>query len=446
VPFDPFPPLRTDNPIVLQIADFARLPDIAGRAARMMHMVSEPGTARLFVSDMNGHLYAISRDGRSVGEYLDLPDPRWNVELERRGREQGLQNFAFHPQFGQQGTPGYGKFYTYADSHNVAHKADFVPLGPRVSHDTVVLEWTANTPGAARYDGGPPRELLRVRQPFANHNAGGMSFNPTARPGSEDFGLLYIGLADGGGASDPMRMAQNPQQIFGKIIRIDPLGSNSANRRYGIPGSNPWAADNDPDTLGEVYAYGLRNPQQIGWDTRTGDLLVADIGQSLVEGVSRVPPGSNHGWNDWEGSYRFVSRSEIVLENARSDLAVTYPFVEFDHADPLFTGLVAVTGVIAYRHAAVSQLTDQVIFGDIVSGEVFSVGADEARQGGADGIRRIMFEDGGTQKNLLTLMQESAASAGRPIPGRADLRMAAGPSGEIFLMNRGDGTIRVITP
>ena len=85
-----------------------------------------------------------------------------------------------------------------------------------------MLEWTAKTPGAATYDGGAPRELFRLRQPFANHNAGHMAFDPLVAAGSPDFGLLYIGVADGGSGGDPMRLGQNLGSAFGKILRIDP--------------------------------------------------------------------------------------------------------------------------------------------------------------------------------------------------------------------------------
>ena len=138
---------------------------------------------------------------------------------------------------------------------------------PTSTHDTVLLEWTAKTPGAATYDGGPPRELIRLRQPFQNHNAGHLAFNPTAAPGSADFGLLYIGVADGGSGGDPMQLAQNLGSAFGKILRIDPLGT-SAGQEIRHPAGNPFVKT--PGALPEIYAYGVRNPQRFGWDSRNG--------------------------------------------------------------------------------------------------------------------------------------------------------------------------------
>ena len=202
---------------------------------------------------MRGPLYSVSYDGASVRLYVDINDPKWGVGVQSGGRERGFQSFAFHPQFGEAGAPGFGKFYTYTDTTNQTPPADFTTANPATTHDTVLLEWTAKTPGAATYDGGLPRELLRLRQPFANHNAGQLAFHPLAKPGSPEFGLLYMGVADGGSGGDPMRLAQNVASAFGKIFRIDPLGSNSRNKKYGIPPGNPLA-DRQGRAAGDLRA------------------------------------------------------------------------------------------------------------------------------------------------------------------------------------------------
>src|SRR5512132_3832580 len=195
---DPFPKPIADNgePLRANVVEFAAVPDVGGEAARMMVLVNEPGTRRLFVNDMRGSLYTVSYDGKTVTPYVDINASQWSVNVQSQGRERGFQSFALHPQFGQPGTRGYGKFYTYTDSSNMQPKPDFVPPGGTNTHDTVLFEWTAKNPAAAAYDGGPPRELLRVRQPFANHNAGLSAFNPLATQGSADYGLLYFTLAD----------------------------------------------------------------------------------------------------------------------------------------------------------------------------------------------------------------------------------------------------------
>ena len=194
---DPFPQpiVSNEGVITVTLREFASLPDIDNVPARMMTLVEEPSTRRLFVSDMRGVLYTVSPDGRTAAPYLDLRDAKWGIAVQSQGRERGMQSFTLHPQFAQAGTPGFGKLYTYTDVSNQTPVPDFTTPNANTTHDTVLLEWTAKTPGAAAYDGGAPRELIRLRQPFANHNGGAITFNSTARPGTADFGMLYVGVA-----------------------------------------------------------------------------------------------------------------------------------------------------------------------------------------------------------------------------------------------------------
>ena len=286
---DPFPdPIPAEEgAIKVNFVEFATLPDVGANAARPMLMSYEAGTRRLFVNDMHGALYSVSLDGRTVTPYLDHRDPRWNIAVQFQNFERGFQSFAFHPDFNRGGAPGYGKIYTYTDTSNVTPPPDWKPAneGAKVAHHAVLLEWTAKNPSGPTYDGEAPRELMRWHRPFVNHNGGQLAFNPTARRGSADYGLLYAGNADGGSGGDPMNMAQNLGSSFGKILRIDPLGRNSTNGKYGIPKDNPFANDNDANTLGEIYAYGARNPQRFAWDSKTGIMYMADIGQGIAEEV-----------------------------------------------------------------------------------------------------------------------------------------------------------------
>lgn len=409
----------------------------------MMVLVDEPGTRRLFVNGMRGQLFSVSYDGKTVTPYLDLNDPNWGMPVQFNGSERGFQSFAFHPQFGRPGTPGFGKFYSYYDTPNMTPKADFVPLGNGHTHDLVLLEWTAKDPKGAAYDGGAPRELFRVAEPFPNHNGGQLSFNPLATPGNSEFGLLYIGLADGGSGGDPYNHAQNLKSAFGKILRIDPLGRNSANGQYGIPASNPFAKQ--ADALGEIYAYGVRNPQRFSWDSKNGNMFLADIGQNLVEEIDRVTAGANLGWNIWEASFKYFGR-EVSIEDPRSDPKVTFPIAEFDHTDPLFpSGRAAVTGIYVYRQNVIKQLTGLLLFGDNPSGEIFGVSADKLPTGGQD-FRRMLFNDKGEAKTLLQLIKDKNTQQGKTPAQRADMRMAVGPNGQIFVLNKRDGTIRALVP
>ena len=447
-PEDPFPTpiVVTEDVIRVSFEEFAPLPDIDGVPARMMLLADEPGTRRMFVNDMRGPFYSVSYDGEAVVEYLDLRAPRWGLSVQSDSRERGFQSFAFHPQFNQPGTRGFGKFYTLLDTSNTAPASDFVPGGGDNTHDTILLEWTAGNPAAAVYDGGSPRELLRFEQPFRNHNAGLISFNPLALPGDSEFGLLYMSFADGGSGGDPLNLAQNRAVPYGKILRIDPLGSNSANGEYGIPASNPLANDGNADTLDEIYAWGLRNPQRYSWDPANGNLFVADIGQGIVEEISLVRPGTNLGWNQWEGSFAFADRRSVHLENPRGDYEVTYPVVEYGHVDPLLPPRSSVTVGPVYRQSAIPQLQNLLLFGDIPSGEVFYIHADNLPDGGQDALRRILFHHNGTDKTLLQLIQEKNAEQGREPVMRADLRFGVGPQGQVFLLNKGDGVVRLLVP
>ena len=443
---DPFPvPIETGAGVIrVDYREFATIPDVGGQPARPMLLIDEPGSGRLFVNDMRGPLYAMSRDGRTVSEYLNIDDPAWGRRVQSSGRERGFQSFAFHPQFAEEGAPGFGKLYTWSDVADTAPAPDFAPGGGGDTHDTVLLEWTARTPRAATYDGGPPREILRLQQPFGNHNGGQIAFNPFARSGDAEYGLLYIGNADGGSAGDPLRLAQNLAKPYGKILRIDPLGSDAANGRYGIPAGNPFVAR--AGALGEIWALGVRNPQRFGWDRANGNLFVADIGQNTVEELSLARPGGNLGWSVWEGSFRYAGRAGVDTAGARGDAALSFPVAEFDHRDPLLQTRSAATGVVVYRGSAIPQLAGRVLFGDMVSGEVFHVPADDLPAGGQAPIRRVLLNHRGEAKTLLALIREKNAEQGRQPAGRADLRFGSGPGDQVFLLNKQDGVVRVLVP
>ena len=440
---DPFPQpiVATQDVVRVNFVEYAQLP-VEGGAPRMMLLTGEPGGRRLFVNDMRGPLYSIADAGKTVTLYLNINDPKWNVSVQSQGSERGFQSFAFHPQFNQAGSRGFGKFYTYTDTTNMMPTPDFTPSGGNNTHGTVLLEWTAKTPGAATYDGAAPRELIRLRQPFANHNAGHLAFIPLTAPNGPDYGLLYMGVADGGSGGDPLEMSQNLASAFGKVFRIDPLGNNSANKKYGIPAANPFVDDNNPNTLGEIYASGVRNPQRFGWDSRNGAMYLADIGQNIVEEVSLVTAGANLGWNDWEGSFRFISRQEVSLENRRGDSKMTYPVVEYGQLDPLLQNSSAATGVVVYRGNQIPELANLGLFGDNPSGEIFYFNADKLPGGGQDAIRRVMLNHNGTAKTLLQLISEKRQSLGRNAAMRADLRFGTGQDNRVFLLNKQDNTIR----
>jgi glucose/arabinose dehydrogenase len=446
---DPFPepiPL-SEGVIEVDYEEFASIPDLDGIPARMMLILEQPGTGRFFVNEMRGPLYAVSHDGRKVGAYLDLNDPKWDLRIPQRGREKGFQSFAFHPQFAEPGAAGYGRFYTWTNTEDTTRAKDFDP-GALQFHtsDLVLLEWTVRDPRAAIYDGGPPRELMRFFQPDNIHNGGRIAFNPLARLGDEDYGLLYMGVGDGGPWEDPFHQAQDLSKGHGKIFRIDPLGSNSANGRYGVPASNPFASDGDPSTLGEIWAYGLRNPQNFAWDSRTGRMFCTDIGQDTIEEVSLVTRGANLGWSKWEGSFPYGGREGVAKGPIRADPTVTYPVVEYSQFDPLLQSASSATGLVVYRDGPIAQLRDKLLFGDLPSGEIFWVSADELPQGGQSAMRRVLLNDHGHARTLLQVIQGRNAEQGKPRATRADLRLQPAPDGLVFVLNKNDGTIRRLVP
>jgi len=436
---DPFPNPIGDSwaPLVVDYTEFARIPGVGGGPPLMTNITVEPGTQRIFVNDMNGPISSISYDGRTVRQYVNTNDPRWGYAVQTQGQERGLQSFAFHPQFAQQGSPGYGKFYTWVDIVDTAPTPDFTPSGGGDTHDTVLLEWTASDAAAAAYDGGAPRELVRIQQPYANHNAGQLAFNPTAAAGNPDYGKLYVGVADGGSGGDPHNMAQNLRSIFGKILRIDPLGTNSRNGKYGIPADNPFVGRGD--ALAEIWAYGVRNPQKFAWDPNNGNFFMSDIGQNTVEKLTLVPRGANLGWNVWEGSFRYAGRGGVELANQRGDASVTFPVAEYGQPDPLLLGQSAAVGLAVYRANTVRPIANMVIWGDNPSGEVFATPADDLPNGGQDSIRRVLFNDAGQPKTLLQLVQKHVADASQP-----DLRLGSGPDGAVLILNKADGIVRRI--
>lgn len=443
---DPFPdPIPVAEGVIeVDVVEFATIRDVEGEPARQHTLVHEPGTDRIFLSDQRGIIYIVSGDGSAVTTYLDLHDSRWGVDVAAPWREMGMQSFAFHPQFAEPNTPGYGKFYVWTDTGDQDRDADFVPGGGDDTHDMILLEFTAGTPSANSYDGPPPRELARFEQPYPNHNGGDLAFNPLAEKGDADFGMLYIGVGDGGSGGDPLDVSQNPESAFGKVLRIDPLGTDSANGEYGIPSDNPFV--DDSGTLDEIWLIGLRNPQHFAWDPKTGDFFVADVGQNTVEEVSRASGGDNLGWNNWEGSFRFTG-SHVDVDNARGDPDMTWPVAEYDQQDALLIERSAVTGLEVVRSDKIPQLQDRLLFGDLPAGEIFHVDANDLPDGGQEPVRRVLLDDGsGEARTLLELVEEKRKTQDRSSAGRVDLRLGPAPGGRIFLLNKHDGVLRLIVP
>ncbi len=430
--------------IVVDLETFATLPASGGGQAARANVLRSAPDGRIFVNDQRGTLYTVSADGATVMPYLDLTK---YIPLLADNGERGFQSFAFHPNFTRVGTAGYGKFYTMASQSDTTATATFTPgvSGAGHDHDEVLLEWTVADPAAAAFAPAdathPFRELLRIARPNSNHNAGYLSFNPTAGNGP-DFGNLYLGTGDSGGGGDPLGLAQMLGNAYGSILRINPLLPTasdlhaSTNGQYSIPADNPHYTTVSA-FLPEKYAAGFRNPQRFTWDSANGQMFIADIGQNTVEEIDLGQAGANYGWNQREGSY-VVSGSGIGA-NARSDAAATgytYPIAEYFHYSSL--GNAVTTGPV-YRGSRLPDLNGRLIFSDFVNGVPYTLDADHLGDGGQGPITELRLRSDGMEISFLALIQSVAPSA-----TRADLRYGTDASGNVYLLNKQDGVIRRI--
>ena len=415
--------------IAVGIEDYATIP---GGNARMSVMTADPA-GRLFVNDQLGQLYSVSRGTNpSVSSYLDFSG---SVNGLVAGGERGFQSFAFHPDFYDSTAGGFGKFYTIHTS-TPSGTADFDPGGSRVN-DSVLLEWETNNPNAGTFvpadSEQPNREVIRFEQPVSNHNAGQIAFNTTVGSTDPDRGNLYVALGDGGGGNDPQNNGQNTSNPYGAILRIDPLGNTSANGEYGIVTTNVFAGDLPQDnTLGEIYSYGLRNPQRFGWDDANGDLYIADIGQNAVEEINLAVNGGNFGWDLFEGT------------PAGPDTMTIGPVAEYNHngflEDPT-VGNRAITMGEVVRGSGIAGLDGQLLLGDFPNGIIFTLDVDnDPLAGGSGGLQElVMIDESGQEVRLLDLIRQTP---GNESVTRADLRFSYGIDGDVFILNKRDNVIR----
>ncbi len=435
-----------DKSVIVQ--SLVQLPDSGSQKrprARPM-IVSGDGTGRRFVADQNGLIYQLYAD-LSLSVFLDL---RTSTDLLTNPvvyGQQGLSSFAFHPGFTVSGAPGFNKFYTASSQVPGSGVPDFpVPPAAPTSHDSVIHEWEIDPFNPDAIDPTSVREVLRISQPYNDHNVGQISFNPNSNPGDPDYGLLYIAMGDGGifgccprAVVDPHFVGQDLSSPLGTLLRINPLEVKGG-AAYQIPADNPFATDGDPDTLGEIYAYGLRNPHRFSWDTSgSGDLLISDIGLSNVEEINLGRLGANYGWSEREGTFLVFHDNELEVFELPADDATfgfTYPVIQYDHDE----GDRAISGGYVYRGSQVPTLLGEYVFGDLVSGRVFYAPAaslDGTAQASFQELRLIDAADG-VEKSLLEII-----GGGTPA-SRADLRFGTDDSNEIYLVTKQDGSIRLI--
>ena len=256
-------------------------------------------------------------------------------------------------------------------SSSLSGKADFnyadsIP----VTLQWVLTEW--KTDPATFPFSGKGREILRIDMPTGIHGMQEITFNRFAKPGDEDYGLLYIGIGDGGSAEiGHALVSEIPDKLWGSIIRIDPSGNNSKNGKYGIPRHNPFYKTENEKNAPEIYAWGFRNPHRISW-SKSGQLLAVNIGEHNIEALNIIKAGHFYGWPIREGTFveRFFNDVGKVytLPSNDSIYHVTYPVAQFDHDEGT-----AISGGFEYRGTTIPGLAGKYVFGDLGTGRLFFV-------------------------------------------------------------------------
>jgi len=307
---------------------------VAGGIGVPIDFAATPSRPRdLFVAGQGGRI-RILRDGAPLAApFLELGP------LVQVGGERGLLGIAFHPR----------------------HETDgrlFVNYTRAADGATVVASFRVSAADADRVDPASRVELLVVPQPYENHNGGALRFGPD--------GYLYIGMGDGGSGNDPGNRAQDPQELLGKVLRIDV----DRGTPYGIPPGNAYAGGGGRP---EIFASGLRNPWRMSFDRVAGDLYIGDVGQDAQEEIDFLPggapSGANFGWRVVEGT-----RCTGLPNGAQCPSpSFTPPILVYEHGEGC-----SVTGGVVYRGRAVPALFGRYVYADFCTGRMWSAARDRS--------------------------------------------------------------------
>jgi glucose/arabinose dehydrogenase len=328
-------------------------------------VVDPTDATTLFVVEQPGRIRVV-REGRVLPTpFLDLRDTISS------GGERGLLGLAFAPA---------------AESHRF-----FVNFTNR-NGDTVVARFRRHVDNPlvadidSRFDLVWPEGRRTIDQPFSNHNGGHLVFGPD--------GYLYIGMGDGGSAGDPMNHAQDPRSLLGKMLRIDVNVDDEDPRGYRIPDDNPFVDGEPISALGEIWAFGLRNPWQFSFDEVSrggvGAMVIADVGQHAREEINFEPRGAggrNYGWRLREG------RAEYDDRRPPAYTPLTGPIHEYDHN----VGQ-SITGGFVYRGSVLRDAyKGRYFYADFSEGRVFSIALrlDDAGEATADDEQEHTAQLGG---------------------------------------------------
>ena len=322
---------------------------IADGYKKPVFITSYPNNAKLLYIVEQAGLIKIINDGKKLSRpFFDIN--KRVVNPNRPGDERGLLGFAFHPNHTNN-----GKFYiNYMDNDG----------------NTIISEFSTNSELRANHKS--ERIILKLKQPYGNHNGGDIQFGPD--------GYLYISIGDGGKAGDPLNAGQDLSSLFGKIIRID-----IEQKPYGIPKSNPFFGQKDKRE--EIWAWGLRNVWRFSFDKQTGDKYLADVGQNKWEEVNFEPASSkgglNYGWRIMEANHCYDPKENCPTEG------LIKPIIEYpnDANHPAFAFRIieelsfsetdvegcSVTGGYVYRGQKIKSMQGQYIFGDYCSGNIWTL-------------------------------------------------------------------------
>ena len=373
------------------------------------------------------------------------------------------------------------------------------PAGP-VPREAVLVEWTDSNVSDTTFE-GTARELLRVGFNDVVHPLGDLIYNPLAHPGDEDYRNLYLASGDGGAGETPGAEHPTPQRLdtlHGKILRITPdlnlrpeITEVSPNGRYRIPtgGSapNPFVALTLTNLKKEIYAYGFRNPHRLSWDPVSNALIADDIGLYSWEEIDLIHPGANYGYAEREGTEQlfvtndpntngrtgsqigmpFPTNDSLAVNGLADPVTPVYPVANYSHRDGD-----AITSGFVYRGSLMPALYGKYVFGDITTGRLFygeladMLAADDGNRTTVapvhelqvvfNGVKRRLFEvisdkyhqRGGTSSDALPGGCGGLNTGGNDpqgVPygcGRADIRLAIGGDGELYLLSKSDGMIR----
>lgn len=421
---DPIPDPIPMTDIVVELEEFTQIPESgeSNPRTRITKLTNQPHTNKLFVVDLRGKLYFLN--GNKPEVYMDMEKEKSNF-IHTPGLATGFGSYAFHPEFAKNGL-----LYTTHTEPPATAKADFDYADSiKVTLQWVLMEWKTKTPGAIPFV-GESRELMRIDMVSQIHGVQEIAFNPLAKPNDADYGLLYMGIGDGGSAENgyPFLCTGN-ETIWASVIRIDPKGSNSKNGKYGIPESNPFAKSDNPKVVKEIFAYGFRNPHRIIWD-QSGRIFIPNIGHHNIESLYIIEAGSNSGWPLREGSF-VIDPSQnmwnIYPRPADDDKNnYNYPVAEYDHDEGS-----AIAGGFEYNGKFLPELKGKFVFGDIVRGRMFYIDMKDIKPGTQAQIKEWRISFNGEITTLSKLCDSQ----------KVDERFGRDNTGELYLTTKPDGKI-----